>query len=188
MRQTMECTTSLFHAWQCHSSQRFPSLLLCALLVCLLSEFFDRSPHNVPRTTLKNCIIYNNNNNSSNFTGWFSVPIVSFVRCAYRISGICESCDWWWWAKRSGKEEGKIETATMTATVAMVATAALTTHFMLRCISLYILFNNLTFFLTNTRKKEKRKSSYFVDAVSVLQKIQCQRQQSTITTTTASTK
>lgn len=81
----------------------------------------------------------------------------------------------------------------MTATVAMVATAALTTHFMLRCISLYILFNNLTFFLIleHTQKK-RRESSYvvsrFVDAVSVLQKIESQRQQSTITTTTASTK
>lgn len=66
----------------------------------------------------------------------------------------------------------------MTATVPMVATAALTTHFMLRCISLFISFSifwHFSSFSKTKTKKKKTENSLILLVVLSLQFLFCKR-------------
>lgn len=92
---------SLLYAWcllQCILCSVFFFRCCCCSFVCSLN--FSAEARTMFNELLKNCIIYNNN--SSNFTGWFSVPIRILCALCVPHIGICESCDWWW-VRRRGK-------------------------------------------------------------------------------------
>lgn len=144
-------------------------------VVCSV-RVFGRSPHNVPTNYARRCIIYNNNNNSSNFTGRFSVPRYPFVRCAYtHLSAHVNLLN-----HRAEIERNSGDDAGDRGHGGDGDGGSGCSRFnnVLFAVAVYILFNNLTFFLILKRRnpkeeeEEKNESPYiffFLFVVSSLQ-------------------